>query len=111
MAVIEICDICKEKVDKEDGITVECSDANGLTFSVGKPERCRRNYKLRICNECVENIKKYCRKSAFKRFVDDYEEGHELKRCEESHELKNYESYLKAHSKYGKERYENIDCN
>lgn len=63
MAVIEICDICKKQVSKTDGITVKVSDTNGLDFILDTPIRGKRNYEVRICDRCVNNIKKYCKKN------------------------------------------------
>ena len=64
MAVIEICDICKKKVSKNDGIELIVSDMNGLDFIGLDPVRCKRKYKIRICDKCIENIKKYCRENS-----------------------------------------------
>lgn len=63
MAVIEICDICKKQVDIKDGITVKASDMNGMDFILGNPVRGKRNYEIRICDKCVNNIKNYCKKN------------------------------------------------
>lgn len=59
MAVIEICDICRKEVTDTDGITLTCSDMNGLGFFGNDPVRVKRHYKIRICKKCVDNIKKY----------------------------------------------------
>lgn len=68
MAVIEICDICRKEVPKANGITVNCSDWNGLEFIAGvHPSRTKRNCKVRICDKCKENIIKYCNKNGDKR--------------------------------------------
>lgn len=65
MAVIEICDICRKEVSDANGITVNCSDWNGLEFIAGvHPSRTKREYKIRICDKCKENIIKYCKKNA-----------------------------------------------
>lgn len=32
MAVIEICDVCGKKVSEVDGISLKCSDMNGLLY-------------------------------------------------------------------------------
>lgn len=32
MAVIEVCDICRKEVSETNGITLDCSDWNGLEF-------------------------------------------------------------------------------
>lgn len=64
MAVIEICDICRKEVSERNGITVKCSDKNGLQFVGGNPIRGKREYKIRICDRCKENIIKYCKKNA-----------------------------------------------
>ena len=61
MAVIEICDVCGKQVSKIDGISLKCSDMNGLSFSGIQPTRSRRKYKIRVCDECVNNIKSYCK--------------------------------------------------
>lgn len=61
MAVIEICDICRKEVTDTDGITLTCSDMNGLGFFGNDPIRVKRNYKIRICKKCIDNIKKYCK--------------------------------------------------
>jgi hypothetical protein len=62
MAVIEVCDICRREVSDANGITVNCSDWNGLEFIAGvHPSRIKRNYKMRICDKCKENIIKYCK--------------------------------------------------
>ena len=63
LAVIEICDICKKQASKTDGITVKVSDMNGLDFILDTPIRGKRNYEVRICDRCVNNIKKYCKKN------------------------------------------------
>lgn len=49
MAVIEICDICRKEVTDTDGITLTCSDMNGLGFFGNDPVRVKRHYKIRIC--------------------------------------------------------------
>lgn len=54
MAVIEICDVCGKQVSERDGISLKCSDMNGLL-------RSKRSYKIRVCNKCIDNIKDYCR--------------------------------------------------
>ena len=64
MAVIEICDICKKEVSGADGITVDCTDLEGLQFIGEHPCREERKYKVRICDRCKENIIKYCKKNA-----------------------------------------------
>lgn len=61
MAVIEICDICRKEVTDTDGITITCSDMNGLGFFGNDPIRVKRNYKIRICKKCINNIEKYCK--------------------------------------------------
>lgn len=61
MAVIEVCDICGKEVTKTDGITLKCSDMDGLSFFGNDPIRAKRNYKIRICKKCVDNIKEYCK--------------------------------------------------
>lgn len=61
MAVIEICDICRKEVTDTDGITLTCSDMDGLGFFGNDPIRVKRHYKIRICKKCVDNIKKYCK--------------------------------------------------
>lgn len=62
MAVIEICDVCGKQVSEQNGITLKCSDMNGLGFIGIEPTREKRNYKVRICDRCIENIKDYCKK-------------------------------------------------
>ena len=54
MAVIEICDICRKEVTDTDGLTLTCSDIDGLGFFGNDP--------VRICKKCVDNIKKYCKR-------------------------------------------------
>ena len=61
MAIIEICDICGKQVNKKDGVYLECSDMNGLSFIGTQPIRSKRSYKIRICDKCIDNIKNYCR--------------------------------------------------
>lgn len=61
MAVIEICDICRKEVVDTDGITLTCSDMDGLGFFGNDPVRVKRHYKIRICKKCIDNIKKYCK--------------------------------------------------
>lgn len=61
MAVIEICDICRKEVTDTDGITLTCSNMNGLGFFGNDPIRVKRNYKIRICKKYIDNIKKYCK--------------------------------------------------
>lgn len=63
MAFIEICDVCKKEVDKRNGITIDVSDMDGLEWIGGSPVRKTREYKVRVCDRCVENIKTYCRKN------------------------------------------------
>lgn len=60
MAVIEICDVCGKQVSERDGISLECSDMNGLSFST-QLMRSKRSYEIRVCNKCIDNIKDYCR--------------------------------------------------
>lgn len=52
MATIEICDICRKEVTNTDGISVECTDWNGLSWIANSPIRDKRKYKVRICNRC-----------------------------------------------------------
>lgn len=61
MAIIEICDICKKEVTKTDGITLKCSDMDGLGFFGNDLIKAKRNYEIRICKQCVDNIKEYCK--------------------------------------------------
>lgn len=61
MAVIEICDVCGKKVSEIDGISLKCSDMNGLSFTGITPTRSKRKYKIRVCDECVNDIKAYCK--------------------------------------------------
>ena len=61
MTFIEICDVCGKQVGKIDGISLKCSDMNGLSFNGIQPMRSKRNYKIRVCDECVNNIKSYCK--------------------------------------------------
>lgn len=63
MATIEVCDICRKEVTNTDGISVECTDWDGLSWIANSPIRDKRKYKVRICNRCKENIIKYCRKN------------------------------------------------
>lgn len=68
MAIVEVCDICRKEVSETNGITVNCSDWNGLEFIAGvHPSRTKRNCKVRICDKCKENIIKYCNKNGGKR--------------------------------------------
>lgn len=64
MAVIEVCDICRKEVSKNDGITLDCSDWDGFEDLGGVPIRAERKYTIRICDKCKENIIKYCKKNA-----------------------------------------------
>ncbi|MFR8682378.1 MAG: hypothetical protein ACLVFN_02590 [Enterocloster sp.] len=57
MAVIEVCDICRKEVSKTDGLTVKASEELFKPASTYK-----REFDIRICNCCKENIIKYCRK-------------------------------------------------
>ena len=61
MAVIEICDVCGKQVSEREGISLKCSDMNGLSFIGTQPMRSKRSYKIRVCNKCIDNIKDYCR--------------------------------------------------
>lgn len=61
MAVIEICDVCGKQVGEIDGISLKCSDMNGLSFIGVQPMRSKRNYNIRVCDKCVNNIKAYCK--------------------------------------------------
>lgn len=63
MAVIEICDVCKKRLSECNGIELTASDMNGLDFVGIEQVRCRRKYKIRICDKCIENIKKYCKEN------------------------------------------------
>ena len=51
MVVIEICDICRKEVTDTDGITLTCSDMDGLGFFGNDPVRVKRHYKIRICKK------------------------------------------------------------
>ena len=52
MAVVEVCDICRNEVHDGDGISVKCSDWNGLKFDfLGTQIPCKREYAIRICNK------------------------------------------------------------
>lgn len=62
MAVIEVCDICRKEVSKSDGITLDCSDWDGWDYPAGVHIRAERNYKVRICGKCKDNIIEYCKK-------------------------------------------------
>ena len=60
MAVIEVCDVCKNKLlSDHDGITIKVSDMDGYKPATGWYER---NYNIKICNSCKNNIIKYCKK-------------------------------------------------
>ena len=48
MAVIEICDVCGKQVSEKDGISLKCSDMNGLSFIGTQPMRSKRSYKIRV---------------------------------------------------------------
>lgn len=74
MAIIEICDICKKRVSEREGITLSVSDMDGIEWIAGTPIRGERNYKIRVCDRCVENIKTYCRNniSEENNFVEEY---------------------------------------
>lgn len=37
---------------------------NGLGFIGSEPVRCKRKYKIRVCDKCIDNIKKYCRENS-----------------------------------------------
>lgn len=64
MAVIEVCDICRNEVYDGDGISVKCSDWNGLKLDYwGGIIHAERKYDVRICNKCKENIIKYCKEN------------------------------------------------
>lgn len=63
MALIEVCDICRKEVSKTDGVSVKCSDWEGLSFIAGSPIREERKYTVRICEKCKNNIIKYCKKN------------------------------------------------
>lgn len=67
MAVIEVCDICRKEISKSNGITLDCSDWNGWDYTAGVPIRTERNYRVRICDKCKDNIIKYCKRNAGKR--------------------------------------------
>ena len=67
MAVIEVGDICRKEVSETNGITLDCSDMKWLRFNGYDPCREERNYKVRICDRCKEDIIKYCKKNARKR--------------------------------------------
>lgn len=64
MAVIEVCDICRKEVSKSDGITLDCSDWDGLGYSAEMLIRTKRDYRIRICDKCKDNIIKYCKRNA-----------------------------------------------
>lgn len=64
MAVIEVCDICRKEVSKSDGIALDCSDWNGLGYFAEMPIRTKRDYRIRICDKCKDNIIKYCKRNA-----------------------------------------------
>lgn len=61
MAVIEICDVCGKQVSEEDGISLQCSDMNGLSVIGTQLMRSKRSYEIRVCDKCIDNIKDYCR--------------------------------------------------
>lgn len=67
MAIVEVCDICRREISKENGITLKCSDMEGMEFVGICPVREKREYKIRICDKCKENIIKYCKNNARKR--------------------------------------------
>lgn len=67
MAVIEVCDICRKEISKSNGIALDCSDWNGWDYPAGVPIRTERNYRVRICDKCKDNIIKYCKRNAGKR--------------------------------------------
>ena len=48
MAIVEICDICREEISKYNGITIVFSDMKGLGFRGDDPCIVQRNYKARI---------------------------------------------------------------
>lgn len=68
MAIVEVCDIYRREISKENGITVNCSDWNALKFLAGaNHSKAERNYNMRICDKCRENIIKYCKKNGRQR--------------------------------------------
>lgn len=46
MAVIEVCDICRKEVSETNGVTLDCSDMEGLGFNGYDP--CRATNAKRI---------------------------------------------------------------
>lgn len=58
---VEVCDVCGKQVVERDGITLRGSDVKMLSVGT-KAMLNKRDYKVRICNKCVKNIKEYCRK-------------------------------------------------
>lgn len=74
LAIIEICDICKKQVDEINGITLTASDMDGLGWIGNFPVREKRSYEIRICDNCIENIKSYCRSNIKKdnNFVEEF---------------------------------------
>lgn len=57
MAVIEVCDICRKEVSKTDGLTIKASEMEFNPASTYK-----REFDIRICNCCKENIIQYCKR-------------------------------------------------
>ena len=52
MAIVEICDICRREASKENGVTLKCSDMEGMKFDDIYPVREKRKYKIRILANC-----------------------------------------------------------
>lgn len=61
--LIEVCDICRKEISEHNGIYVRTEDFDGLSFCGDLPVRAKRKYKIHICERCVDNIKKYCKKN------------------------------------------------
>lgn len=54
----------EKKYLKKNGITLDCSEWDGWDYTAGVPTRTERNYRVRICDECKDNIIKYCKRNA-----------------------------------------------
>lgn len=70
MAVIEICDVCKKAVKKYNGITIKAYDV----YPGPRDDR-QSDFNIRICNDCKNNIIKYCKKkksSIITKFLEQF---------------------------------------
>jgi hypothetical protein len=54
---IEVCDLCKKRVDEDNKTEIIIKDHKGITFKLGFPHSTNRKFKGVICNNCLNLLR------------------------------------------------------